>query len=79
MLSNIHNQFTEGYDTPDLKEAKALLDELKVAPKAASKQGSNYLADPPEEGQRSLGDPREVLGPGKVAKIRAEWSAEHLV
>ncbi len=52
---------------------------VKVAPKAASKQGSNYLADPPEEGQRSLGDPREVLGPGKVAKIRAEWSAEHLV
>ena len=24
-----HNQFTEGYDTPDLKEAKALLDELR--------------------------------------------------
>jgi adenylate cyclase len=28
MLSEIYNRFTEGFDTPDLKEAKALLDEL---------------------------------------------------
>jgi hypothetical protein len=26
----IHNWFTEGFDTADLKEAKALLDELTV-------------------------------------------------
>jgi hypothetical protein len=45
----------------------------------ASQQGSNYLADPPEERQRSLGNSSEVLRPGKVAKIGAEWSAEHLV
>jgi hypothetical protein len=25
MLSEIYNWFTEGFDTPDLKEAKALL------------------------------------------------------
>jgi predicted ATPase len=28
MLAEIHNWFTEGFDTPDLKEAKTLLDEL---------------------------------------------------
>jgi tetratricopeptide (TPR) repeat protein len=30
MLSEIYNWFTEGFDLPDLKEAKALLDELSV-------------------------------------------------
>ncbi|MBV8118438.1 MAG: AAA family ATPase [Alphaproteobacteria bacterium] len=29
LLSPIYNWFTEGFDTPDLKEAKALLDELE--------------------------------------------------
>jgi adenylate cyclase len=28
MLAEIYNSFTEGFDTADLKEAKALLDEL---------------------------------------------------
>ncbi len=28
MLAEIHGWFTEGFDTADLKEAKALLDEL---------------------------------------------------
>ncbi len=28
MLAGIYNWFTEVFDTPDLKEAKALLDEL---------------------------------------------------
>jgi predicted ATPase len=30
MLAEIYNWFTEGFDTSDLKEAKALLDELSV-------------------------------------------------
>ena len=30
MLGEIYNQFTEGFDTADLKDAKALLDELGV-------------------------------------------------
>jgi predicted ATPase len=30
MLSEIYNWFTEGFDTADLKEAKALLDELSA-------------------------------------------------
>jgi tetratricopeptide (TPR) repeat protein len=30
MLAEIYNWFTEGFDTVDLKEAKALLDELSV-------------------------------------------------
>ena len=30
MLADIYNWFTEGFDTADLKEAKALLDELKA-------------------------------------------------
>jgi predicted ATPase len=29
ILAQIYNWFTEGFDTPDLKDAKALLDELK--------------------------------------------------
>ena len=33
MLAEIYNWFTEGFDTADLKDAKALLDELS-APKA---------------------------------------------
>jgi len=28
MLTDIYNWFTEGFDTADLKEAKALLEEL---------------------------------------------------
>jgi predicted ATPase len=30
MLADIYNWFTEGFDTADLKDAKALLDELNV-------------------------------------------------
>jgi hypothetical protein len=30
LLSNIYDWFTEGLDTPDLKSAKALLDELNA-------------------------------------------------
>jgi predicted ATPase len=30
MLAEIYNWFTEGFDTPDLKDAKALLDELSA-------------------------------------------------
>ena len=32
MLSQIYNWFSEGFDTADLKDAKALLDELSGAP-----------------------------------------------
>ena len=32
MLSDIYGRFTEGFDTPDLKCAKALLDELDAFP-----------------------------------------------
>jgi len=28
LLAEIYNWFTEGFDTPDLQEAKALLEEL---------------------------------------------------
>jgi len=28
LLASIYNWFTEGFDTPNLKDAKALLDEL---------------------------------------------------
>jgi predicted ATPase len=30
MLAEIYGWFTEGFDTPDLRDAKALLDELRV-------------------------------------------------
>ena len=52
---------------------------IKVVPKAASKQGSNFLAHPPEERQRPLGYAGEIFGPGIVAKIPAERRAHHLV
>ena len=29
LLAPVYNWFTEGFDTPDLEEAKALLDELR--------------------------------------------------
>jgi len=29
MLAEVYNLFTEGFDTADLKDAKALLDELR--------------------------------------------------
>ncbi len=32
MLAEIYGWFTEGFDAADLKDAKALLDELSVAP-----------------------------------------------
>ncbi len=32
MLSEIYNWFTEGFDTRDLKDAKALLEELRAQP-----------------------------------------------
>jgi hypothetical protein len=31
MLADTYNWFTEGFDTADLKDAKALLDELNAA------------------------------------------------
>ena len=30
MLSSIYNRFTEGFDTADLKDARALLEELST-------------------------------------------------
>jgi predicted ATPase len=30
LLTPVYGSFTEGFDTPDLKEAKALLDELSI-------------------------------------------------
>ena len=33
MLSSIYNLFTEGFDTADLKDAKALLEELGDSPR----------------------------------------------
>jgi hypothetical protein len=32
MLAKIYNWFTEGFDTADLKDAKALLEELQACP-----------------------------------------------
>ena len=34
MLAEIYGWFTEGFDTPDLKDAKALLDQLSEEPTA---------------------------------------------
>jgi hypothetical protein len=34
MLADIYNWFTEGFDTADLRDAKALLEELNASPEA---------------------------------------------
>ena len=39
MLTEIYNWFTEGFDTADLKEAKALLDELALNATAEQPRG----------------------------------------
>ena len=35
LLAPVYGWFTEGFDTPDLREAKALLDELSSTPRAS--------------------------------------------
>jgi hypothetical protein len=39
MLAGIYNWFTEGFDTADLKDAKALLEELSKVGPAAGRWG----------------------------------------
>ena len=36
LLASVYGWFTEGFDTPDLKEAKGLLDDLSDTPIQAS-------------------------------------------
>jgi predicted ATPase len=36
LLSQVYQQFTEGFDTPDLKDARALLDDLEASVAARS-------------------------------------------
>jgi hypothetical protein len=38
MLSDLYQWFTEGFDTPDLKDAKVLLTELEKSGKAGSRK-----------------------------------------
>src|SRR5262249_31064000 len=38
LLRPVYGWFTEGFDTPDLKEAKALLDELQPAARSGSRE-----------------------------------------
>ena len=47
MLSEIYNWFTEGFDTLDLKEAKALIDEtqLRILTQLAERFFWTRLAD----------------------------------
>jgi hypothetical protein len=46
MVAEIYNWFTEGFDTADLNDAKALLDELATTPTTASSTstGQDYSA-----------------------------------
>jgi len=56
LLEPIYGWFTEGLDTPVLKEAKALLDEL-----AATKKGRLHLAL-----DRTLAHPRQPCASASV-------------
>ena len=46
MLAEIYNWFTEGFDTADLKDAKALLDELRNMKMQCANCGTD---NPPEQ------------------------------
>jgi predicted ATPase len=43
LLARIHGWFSEGFDTPDLKEAGALLDELASTPHGQDRRGPSSL------------------------------------
>jgi len=43
MLAEIYSWFTEGFHTADLKDAKALLDELNALHRRREQNGSNCL------------------------------------
>jgi len=43
LLSNIYNWFTDGFDTIDLQEAKALLEELESRASGKSQEGSRQV------------------------------------
>ena len=45
LLAPVYGWFTEGLDTPELKEAEALLEELASAPLAASRHGATRRGD----------------------------------
>ena len=48
LLAPVYGWFTEGFDTPDLKEAKALLDRVGVSRVISWRSGANdrFLVDP---------------------------------
>ena len=46
MLAEIYNWFTEGFDTADLKDAKALLDELsKISQRCVAPSATTIIFD----------------------------------
>ena len=42
MLAEIYGCFTEGFDTADLKDAKALLEELSGSPRTSSQPRAQF-------------------------------------
>ena len=46
LLAPIYGWFTEGFDTPDLKDAKALLDKLASAPLGSRARPRHHSAAP---------------------------------
>jgi hypothetical protein len=64
-LADIYNWFTEGFDTADLKDAKALLDELNHSPYYKSLQHGVVDAKPPMGpfAAKQAADRRRNLGP----------------
>jgi len=42
MLAEIYGWFTEGFDTADLKDAKALLEELSGSPRTSSQPRAQF-------------------------------------
>src|SRR6266446_2792426 len=66
LLSPVYGWFTEGCDTPDLKEAKALLDELDGRGRAAStscvlRDAPLTLSEPPQAASRRVGAPQHEV------------------
>jgi predicted ATPase len=63
LLASIHGWFTEGFDTLDLKEAEALLDELAALARPQLRRTRTGLEKLQHVGVR---EPREFLVPPKA-------------
>jgi predicted ATPase len=77
LLAAVYSRFTEGFDTPDLRQAKALLDELEgIVQPAPAPRFSRTVPDLPIPPQPSGAEQAEAafaawLDPADIASLKA--------